>query len=349
MTYQDILLSIIKLALWNIPFDEKSLESLLEEDWRLLYQMSISQGLEAIFTDGVDKLTEKSPVCKQILIEEGIQSIILAEGRWLGQMQVATTLADTFAKYDVKMLLIKGIGLSLYYPTPKHRECGDIDIYLFGKYEDGNRIASKYLGAKVEKFSKKEDHIYLGDFAIDNHINFLWSGNDKNLELDSYLKGLLVSDNLSYIQETKIFLPPINFHLLFLLVHSYSHFMREGIPLRQMTDLACFLNQNESNINWEESIFIIKKYYLKTFFDVVIAFIVYYFGLRLRYKPQVEESLLEHFKVDILGCSHTIVYHRSRLVSKFYIAKNAWDNKWRYDVFYEGGFFRFVLNSLKKV
>ena len=342
------LINIINLSLWEKPFDETSLLSLTYDEWKNLLHEACIQGVSAIFIDGLDKLKLKNTACKELLSEKGIQIIISTENRWLGQLKVATTIAKTFRNNGIRMLLLKGLGLSLCYPEPKLRECGDIDIYLFGDYEKGNRIAEQYLGAKVEKFSKKEDHIILDGFSIDNHINFLWTANNKNSEINQYLKGLLESECMTSFPDTVILIPPTDFNFLFLLTHSYSHFMREGLSLRQMVDIACFLTKNESQLDWNNNIHVLQRFGLKRYADAVIAFTKQYFGLDYTYVPDVETSLLERMMNDIIGKRHSVIYHHTRIGSKIYMAKTSWINKWRYDAFYQGGYKQFVIDSLKK-
>lgn len=349
MNYHQLFLHFVVLSIWNTRFDESELLHLSKKDWQTLYQIAAAQGLTAILVDGVGKLSQKSLVCTQFLLEEGIPAIIQAENRWEEQLKIATKLAEALEKNGVRMLLLKGIGLSQCYPEPKHRESGDIDIYLFGDYEKGNRLTERMLGARVEKFSMKEDHIIIGNYQFDNHICFVWPANRKKAEFDTYLKYILANAKLTRVDDTSILLPPANFNLLFLMSHSYSHFMREGMPLRQMTDLACFLKKYESEIVWNESFDALSCFGLKKFADAVIAFIAEYFGIEFNYKPKVVKQTLERMKNDILDGNHTMAYPNSRLASKIYIAKNAWQNRWRYDAFYEGGFWRFVADSVFRV
>jgi len=341
------LLEIIKLALWDKAIDESQLSSLDYKEWQGLYQCACVQGLAAIFFDGVDKLQMKSKACRKLLSNVGAQTVIGSETRWLGQMQVATALSVEFKKHGLQMLLLKGLGLSLCYPNPKHRECGDIDIYLFGDYEKCNRITEEELGGKVEKFSKKEDHIVIGGFSIDNHKDFLWTASKNNREIDHHLKSILKVDELPKLLDTDILLPTIEFNFLFLIVHSFSHFMREGMSLRQMTDIACFLEKNEEKLDWQGCIETLQRFRLKRFADGIISFIKHYFGLTFSYAPSVETVLLERMKADIMEQSHVVVYHKTRLASKLYIARNAWQNRWRYNAFFEGGFRQYAFEALK--
>jgi len=341
------LLEIIKLALWDKAIDESQLSSLDYKEWLGLYQCACVQGVAAIFFDGVDKLQKKSKACRRLLSNVGVQSVLGSEKRWLGQMQVATALSVKFKKHGLQMLLLKGLGLSLCYPNPKHRECGDIDIYLFGDYEKGNRIAEQKLGGKVVEFSKKEDHIEIGDFSIDNHKDFLWTASKNNREINKYLRSLLKEDKLPKLLDTDILLPTAEFNLFFLIVHSFGHFMREGMSLRQMTDIACFLEKNEEKLDWQGCIETLQRFRLKRFADGIISFIKHYFGLTFSYAPSVETVLLERMKDDIMRQSHAVVYHKTRLTSKLYIARNACKSRWRYDAFYEGGFSRYIIDAVK--
>lgn len=48
---------------------------------------------------------------------------------------------------------MKGLGLSIYYPRPEHRECGDIDLWL-NDCDKGNRLIEE-LGIKINHDSEK--------------------------------------------------------------------------------------------------------------------------------------------------------------------------------------------------
>lgn len=344
-SFLQIVVDIINLSLWNKSFNESLMLSLSESDWKKLFTIAQFQGLAAVFVDGLNKLNHQTPACKAFIREYGVITIIGSERRWQRQFNTAKKLSDAFQKNGISTLLLKGLGLSLCYPTPQYRESNDIDIYLFGKYEEGNQLAKRLFNAKVDKFTKKEDHIFLDDITLDNHIHFVWPGTNSGRELDQYLKGLLYPEVLPKFPDSCILLPPIDFNYMFLLSHSYGHFMREGMALRQMTDIACYLNSNENGLNWNLINDKLNKYHLKSFSDAILSFIEYYFGLSFGYKPTSNTQLLEQIMNDILEHSHAVVYHKSKLKAKVYIAKTTWNNRWRYDAFYEGGFKRYVLDK----
>ena len=348
MILHDLFIDIVKFSLWDRPFDEKSLASLSNEDWNALYEIAQLQGLTAIFFDGLDKLPTKPVACRELIQEDGVVSVIESELRWSSQLQLIQKLTETYKKHGIQVLILKGLGLSLCYPNPKHRESNDIDIFLFGKYEEGNRLAEKLLGAKVEKFSKKEDHIYVDSYSIDNHIHFVGTGAEDQREFDLYLQSLLQKDNLSELLDTGAFLPPPLFNFLFLLRHSYHHFMREGVALRQITDLACFLNKHAQDLDWDHINTQLQKFRLKKYADAILSFIQRCFGLSFGSPEKVDDDLLERMFPEILGNSHMVFYPRTRFERRLYFVKTRWKNRWCYDAFYEGGFRQFVIEILKR-
>lgn len=341
-----IFINIINLSLWDKSFDESLLSSLAENDWKNLFMIAQLQGLAAVFIDGLNKLNHRSPACKAFIEEYGVITIIGSERRWQRQLKTAKKISDAFQANGISTLLLKGLGLSLCYPNPQYRECNDIDIYLFGKFEEGNQLAEHLFDAEVDKFTKKEDHIFLDGFTLDNHICFLWPGTENDREFDLYLKSLLRPEELSQFPDSCFFLPPPEFNYLFLMSHSYVHFMREGMALRQMTDIACFLKSKEKDLDWDEINEKLNRYHLAKFSDAVLSFIEYYFGLSFGYKATSDLQLLERMINDILTHSHAVVYHKSKLEERIYLAKTAFNNRWRYDAFYEGGFMRLVLDKI---
>ena len=340
-----IFIDIINLALWDRSFKEGQLLPLSEDEWKTLFGVAQQQALSAIFIDGLDKLGNIPSNCRNLLEKVAVVTVIGSEQRWQKQYQIVKKIAEAYHQHEIRTLLLKGLGLSLCYPNPQYRECNDIDIYLFGKYEEGNRLAESLFGAKVEKFDMKEDHFFVDGCSFDNHIHLLWPGTDINRELDLYLKSLLQSKELIPYADTYILLPPPEFNFMFLMSHSYGHFMREGMALRQMTDIACFLRSYEKELDWDIINDKLSRYHLRKFSDAILSFIDHYFGLSFGYNTTADTHLLERMLNDILTHSHAVVYHKSKLEARVYLAKTALTNRWRYDAFYEGGFKQYVLDK----
>jgi len=76
-------------------------------------------------------------------------------------------------------------------------------------------------------------------------------GNDGLKEFELYLRGLLEEETPIYLEGTRISLPGPNFNALFLTAHAFTHFMLEGLGMRQICDWAMFLKAEQDKVDWD--------------------------------------------------------------------------------------------------
>ena len=171
------------------------------------------------------------------------------------QRLVLKELAEVFAREGIRVMLLKGLGLAEMYPRPEHRESGDLDIYLFGDFEKGNKVIGD-LGIEVEYDGTKHSKFYYKGIPVENHRNFLnvsYTRVDKILE--EHLSQILSeSDNWKLLAEESkgaaVLVPPVDFHFLFLVRHTVTHFLSSGIVLRHLYDFGIFLSRYEDQIDF---------------------------------------------------------------------------------------------------
>ena len=126
--------------------------------WERIYRMAADHGLSAVVWDGICRLPAAQQPPRETRIRWALSAEKLEE-RYRHQQQTASKLAARFSEEGLRMLLLKGLGLSRDYPLPEHRECGDIDIYLYGQSDKGDRvlhegdIVSVDVGARYRGFN----------------------------------------------------------------------------------------------------------------------------------------------------------------------------------------------------
>ena len=164
-------------------------------------------------------------------------SVQKLEARNRKQRAVIKELIALFKENGIEMLLLKGIGLSELYPDPYHRESGDIDIFLFGDYEKGNKVIEE-SGIEVEKDGSKHSKFYFKGVPVENHKTFLnaeYTQTDKNLE--KHLHKILYEQGFDSIvaDDTQVRIPTPDFTAIFLSRHDITHFLASGLVLRQLS------------------------------------------------------------------------------------------------------------------
>ena len=151
MTIHDILFSLLRLSL-GTRADEMDFSALTNADWKEVIDLSFGQGVAALSVDGLgfahdnDDDNDDGLELRGESLELSLDSPELEDLKyeWFGacfeneqtyeeHLKVIEKLALLYNEQSVRMLLLKGYGLSLNYPVPEHRTSGDIDIYLYGK------------------------------------------------------------------------------------------------------------------------------------------------------------------------------------------------------------------------
>lgn len=334
---QNLLVGLVRVALGDSRIDHELFTQLENTDWNDLFLMSRQQGLSAIILDGIEKLPQYARPCQKLVLAWAGVAIKI-ETRWEQQRKTAERLAEIWRENGIRVMLLKGLSLSRYYPIPNHRESGDIDVYLFGDYNKGNLIAERELNAKIDKFNTKEDHILVSGCQIDNHITFCWTGSKDGMLFDEELKHMLTCKNLEMLPDTQLLVPPDEFCYLFLIQHSYSHFMREGMPFRHLTDLVCFLTKRYRDMDWDSVNQLLEKYHLKKFSDALITLIEQNFQIKIPVGGRCSSKLADRMLADILSSNHPVVYHTSKWKHWQYMLYITWHNRWKFQCFCKGGF-----------
>ena len=160
-----ILFSCLQVALWPLAKHEVLPVAEYNANPEKLYRLAASQGVLGLTLDGMPR---EFPVTDRALRLRWELSVQQMEFRYKRQCEVLKELVLLFRSQGVELMLLKGTGISMLYPRPEHRECGDIDIYLMGDYDKGNRIIES-LGIEVDTKSSKHSNFFYKGVPVENH------------------------------------------------------------------------------------------------------------------------------------------------------------------------------------
>ena len=283
----EALLKLIRISLGKeIDFTFPS-----QTNWREVLDMSVKQGVDAIVSDGVNIVYQKVRNIKingnendfDDLRYEWMGRALLCEKKYHLHWAVVSEIANILSDEDAKLLLLKGLGLSLYYPNPKHRLGGDIDIYIKSNKKisasDWDRVIKDRCRVKVAKSKiSHHSHFNLKGVTVEHHYEF---GNTYYRDKRSlYIENQL--ENLSDLENKKcgnFYIPSADFNAVFLMFHLSSHFISGKMNIRQLCDWMLFLEKECSNINWKLVREIWGKLGLRKFADIINGILEDWFGL----------------------------------------------------------------------
>ena len=310
-----------------------------EVNWTDIQTLAGEQGLSAIVLDGLERLRDSNanvllPEKKHLTqwIGEVLQGF---EYRYELYTRAIAEMALFYNSHGFKMMVLKGYACSVDWPKPEHRPCGDIDIWLFGRQKEADKVLAKERGIDVDESHHHHTVFFWRDFMVENHYDFI------NVHRHRSHKGLeegfkeLGKDDSHFVEVygEKVYLPSPNLHALFLVRHALNHFASIGINLRQVLDWAFFVKTHADDIDWDWLLRMLEKYNMKDFFLCLNAICVEELGFdasvfhEITCNPTIKEKVF----ADIINSgqdSDTSHHFVNRMVYRFKRWKrNAWKHK----------------------
>ena len=230
-------------------------------DWPKLIDLSFEQGVAALTVDGLGLMIHNSPNLELEIDKEELEDLkyewfgacFMEEQSYADHLKTIEKLASLYNEHSVRMLLLKGYGLSLNYPVPKHRTSGDIDIYLYGKGGLGDALVRERFGCEVKQNEDKHSVFALDGVSVENHACIV------NDSVHPSLRGLndfLVSEAEKGLTHTVVgaqfMLPSPMFNALFIPFHCAGHFVHGEATVRQLCDWACFVQRYGAEVDWDK-------------------------------------------------------------------------------------------------
>ena len=309
------------------------------------------QGLSAILVDGLESLPEHKRPPKMMLLQWIGEVLQNYESRYKQYQNAIGSLAAFYNQHGFRMMVLKGYGLSLNYPKPNHRPCGDIDIWLFGKQKEADTVLAKEKGIEIDNSHHHHTVFTWLDFTVENHYDFLNVHHHKsNVELEAILKKLGKDDShVVVLNGKKVYLPSPNLHALFLLRHSMSNFASTGFQLRQLLDWGFFVEKHKKEIDWNWLEGVLEKYGMKKLYDVFNAICVDNLGFdaTLFHVVQFEPRLKERVLNDILSPEFSEAENGGFIRRAIYKYRRWKANAWKHELCFSESMWSAFLSGVK--
>ncbi len=251
------LLTLVKNGLCKSEPPADLFDCAKDNDWEAIFKQASKQGVMGIAYDGLLHWIDKMNISQQLLLIWGA-NIDAMEKRYQKQYKALESLIKFYAENNIKVMVLKGVGLSLLYPNPMHREGGDIDIYLFNDFNKGNDLIEA-AGIKVYKnktINPKHSVFYWENTLVENHQWFLNRDTifKKNQYIESILNEQAIVENCKkvFIGKQEAYLPSVAYNALYIMGHMSSHMLTSSIAIRHLCDWAVFLNKYYNEIDFKK-------------------------------------------------------------------------------------------------
>ena len=355
---QRLLLQLVACGIGNIQTVEIPADVNLQE----LRQLSIKQNIHNIALDGLNKGGHKQREWTQPetdVLMDWLWQTNVSETHYEHYRQTISKLASLFHTHNLRMMLLKGYGCSLNYPIPNHRPCGDIDIWMFGKREEADRIVANSFSVNIAFGNEHHSKFSIGKMLVENHETILDINTHKSSQyLNNILEKMAEESIPRDIDGTTFYIPSVKFNSIHLLRHMASDFATVNISLRHVLDWSTFIFANASAIDWNYIHEIANRTNMNRFLDAINSICVHY----LKYPSECfpvqrwDDKLRDRVLNEILCNEDTDERHITHLTFsekiRYGIRKTArlWRNRWKYRIVYdENLLFSFVTLSKNRL
>ena len=309
---------------------------LKQANWSEVMAFCLSQGVAGICFDALEKMEEASRPPKMLLME-WFGQVVSHENLYKQHKVALSYLAKFYEQEGIRMMLLKGYGLSLFWPKPEHRPVGDIDCYNFGQQELADRRMSEKYSIEIDNSHHKHSVFQFENTTVENHYSFLnIHAHRSTAEIERILEEELKNDlNVQEDREIKnMYYPSVRFNSLYLLRHSAEHFASVDINLRQVLDWGFFVRAN--NVDWDWLLCQLDRVGMKQYLAVLNVICVRYLGFDASLFPalEVDERLVERSLNDILSPEFKKERHKNPLAEIVYRFRRWNANRWKHDIVY---------------
>lgn len=213
-----------------------------ESEWNESFEIAVNQSLVGVCFAGLQNLGADS--------DDGFEKIGMGEDLYLNWMGLAAQiqqrnedvdahcveLQQRLASTGLRSSILKGQAMaSSYGELGALRQSGDIDVYV----DCGREKAIEFARSIQSDVDWDYKHLHLNifpDTEVELHyVPEILMNLRKNRRLQKWFLKPEVQNRM-FQKSGKLITPSVEFNLFYILLHTYRHFLYEGVGMRQLMD-----------------------------------------------------------------------------------------------------------------
>lgn len=342
------LFALLKAGLWGCDH-ATAFAACSDDEWGDIYRIAVQHGVLAVAWDGVRQLPKEVRPPQRLLLQWGV-NVDSIEKRYRKQMAVISRLAAFYAGHDIKMMVLKGYALSLYYPVPEHRAYGDIDIWLYGRQPEADKLVTAEWGIPVNYHKEHHTTFSVDGVMVENHFDFM---NTKSHAANARVERLLrqyasLPCERTLVGGAEIDLPPVRLDALFLLRHAAVHFAAVNIELRHLADWAVFVVRNHAQIDWPALRTDAEVVGMAKFLDCINALCIDYLSVDAALFGAFERDAAMETRVlnEILQPCFSETMPDGFVRMAWFKTRRWWAKRWKHRIVHSDSLFRTFIHAV---
>lgn len=274
---------LLRSAIWDTTPNLRHIPT--EEEWKDIYRISNEQTVTGIMLDAISKLPDEEKPGSKLRLQWIIQqkAIEMSNDKMNNALFSLLSLTE---KSGITTYLLKGQGVAQNYPYPKHRVCGDIDIYFT---EEHFEQAIKFFLSQNFDLNGDPDKDHYDTTYRDTKVeihkrNATFYTKRLQKRYNEIVEKIIAADEAYVeIEDRNVAVLPPMANAMQLLSHMLRHIIFSGLGLRQVCDWGLFAYKYQNKIDTEQFIKNLKEVQLWETYKVITAIATDYLGLPKEY------------------------------------------------------------------
>lgn len=224
------------------------------EQWESLWQIATEQKVVPMAADVLLKSYKEQPGNKErakVIRNMSVANVMDQTMREQAFFKVYSGLTDS----GLKPLVVKGAVCRKLYPKGEHRSSSDEDLLVRPQeFEKASQLL-KSLGMEVCSADGESEQVvsYFGrgtGLYLEVHRTLFSESSEAYGNFNSYFEDAFDKAVEEQVQGNKIWTLCPQEHMLYLVLHSFKHFLHSGFGIRQVCDICLYANEYSGDIDW---------------------------------------------------------------------------------------------------
>jgi hypothetical protein len=233
---QEVFFELVKAGLWE---KEVQLSQYGDFDFNEIYRLAQEQSVVGFVAAGLEYVADvKVPQALALAIAG---EVLQLEQRNSAMNQFVARLVGDMRKAGIYTLLVKGQAVAQCYEKPLWRACGDVDFFLSDDNYEKAKAFLKPMASEMETEYVGAKHLgmTIDGWVVELHGSLrVGLPNRINRELDEIYTDTFKNGSVRSWNNkgTQIFTLSKENDIVYVFVHFFNHFYKEGVGLRQICD-----------------------------------------------------------------------------------------------------------------
>ena len=256
---QQAFFELLRTGLWGNGNPDIRIDG--ATDWQEVYQLAQEQSVQGLVLQGIETVqgswlkVHGSPLVPKVLLLQWIGEVQIIEKQNKDMNAFIAELIEKLRKADIYALLVKGQGIAQCYEKPLWRCSGDVDLLLsYDNYQKAKTLLTP-LASEVETEYEGISHLgmTIDGWVVELHGSLRVGLPQRiNRVLDDIQEDTFYRGNVrSWLNgQTQIFMLGKENDIVYVFVHFFNHFYKEGVGLRQICDWCRLLYTYKDSLNY---------------------------------------------------------------------------------------------------